>query len=724
MRLTPLVLLALLTACHGGKDDTGETDSGDSADTSETGDTADTGDTAETGDTADTGDTGDTAVSDADHDGYTTAQGDCDDADAFVHPGSPEICNGKDDDCNSTVDDAPTDGTTWHYDFDGDGYGDSGTSTVACEAPPGYVADATDCDDHAADVHPDAGEVCDGIDGDCDGVVDDGLTFSTWYADADVDGYGDDATHVDACIAPDGYVADGGDCDDGDASTHPGIRELCDGLDNDCDGVVDDGLSVSTWYADTDTDGYGDPALHVDDCTNPTGYVSNSADCDDGDRAVNPRATEVCDGVDNDCDGRLDIGAADESTWYQDGDGDGYGTLNTQIACIQPDGYVTRDGDCDDGNAAVSPSATEACNGVDDDCDGTTDEDGASGGATYYVDADLDGYGNSGVLVVSCSRPSGYVSTPGDCDDGATAVNPSATEACNGYDDDCDGATDEAGATGSTTFYADVDGDGYGDATVTTSACGVPAGYAADATDCDDTQAVIYPGAPELDDVLDNDCDGWVDEDFLGFGSLVISEIDRQPAFGGSSVVSNGLWFEVYNPSTTRTVDMSNFYVIRYTTASDHDAFFVDPADGVQIGPGDYAVFCKTGNYESVASTYPLLCDYIWGDETQSGTYSGYYHDNTFNLQRDEDVLGLYFGGGTSTGTLVDDVGWTYDATAGYWPRDRSRSLTLDPDSLDATANDDLTVWCSTPASSSYSWWVSGASYEYGTPGTTNYNCY
>ena len=95
----------------------------------------------------------------------------------------------------------------------------------------------------------------------------------------------------------------------------------------------------------------------------------------------------------------------------------------------------------------MHPAATEACNGIDDDCDSLVDESGATGESTWYADVDGDGYGDASAALAACDQPSGYVATSDDCDDADLAVNPGATEACNGIDDDCDGLTDEAGAT-------------------------------------------------------------------------------------------------------------------------------------------------------------------------------------------------------------------------------------------------------------------------------------
>ncbi len=169
-----------------------------------------------------------------------------------------------------------------------------------------------DCNDNNSAINPNADEICDGIDNDCDGSVDEGNPPQTWYRDFDEDGYGDPAvTQQNDCGQPPpaGYVGNADDCDDSNAARFPGNPEVCDGIDNDCDATVDEGLPTSTYYRDSDGDGYGDPASPREDCSAaaPPGYVVDASDCDDTDRKVNPAATEICtDGIDNDCDGSTD----------------------------------------------------------------------------------------------------------------------------------------------------------------------------------------------------------------------------------------------------------------------------------------------------------------------------------------------------------------------------------------------------------------------------------
>ena len=245
---------------------------------------------------------------DDDGDGYTENQGDCNDNNINVNPGASEVCNGIDDDCDGEIDEGVQ--NTYYQDYDGDTYGNPLVSTEACTAPSGYVSDNTDCDDTDANVHPGATEVCNGIDDDCDGEIDEGLTTYTYYRDSDGDTYGNPSVSTEACTAPPGYVSDNTDCDDNDANVHPGATEVCNDIDDDCDAEIDEGLTTYTYYADTDSDNYGDPDNSTTTCsdTPPAGYVTDNTDCDDTDAAINPGATEIRNGIDDDCDGEIDEG--------------------------------------------------------------------------------------------------------------------------------------------------------------------------------------------------------------------------------------------------------------------------------------------------------------------------------------------------------------------------------------------------------------------------------
>ncbi len=466
------------------------------------------------------GDPGSSVEASCDEQPSGTVEGaeDCDDGDATVYPGAEELCDAVDNDCDGEIDEDASDAATWYADVDGDGFGDPGSSVTACDVPSGYLDNAEDCDDGDAAVFPGAVEACNGVDHDCDGAIDEdaALETNTFYVDADGDGYGDIDSTVEACAAPSGTVelAYASDCDDSDAAVHPAAEEVCNGVDDDCDEAIDEDVT-ETFYADADFDGYGDAAATYEACEEEAGLSADDADCDDGDAAIHPGAAESCNGVDDDCDGEIDEDdAIDASTWYADADADGYGSATvTTTACEAPGGYGTDTSDCDDFNDTVHPGADELCDAVDNDCDGAVDEDDASDASTWYGDGDGDGYGDPSATSVACTAPSGTVDNGEDCDDGDAAVSPAADEACNGVDDDCDGAVDEDAAIDAGTWYSDADGDGYGDLSSSLRACEQPSGAVADSADCDDGDAAINPGVDELCDGVDNDCDGSVDED-------------------------------------------------------------------------------------------------------------------------------------------------------------------------------------------------------------------
>ncbi len=473
-----LSLILGLFACDGKKE---RADTGDDTSTG-----LDSGDSGETGDTGDSADTGDTAPTDEDGDTYSVEGGDCDDANPEVHPAAIEIWyDGVDQDCDGN------DG-----DQDGDGDAKSGFG-------------GTDCNDEDAGIFPGAAEVCDGLDQDCDGAIDEDAS-SYWFLDADADGYGDSARALAGCLGAPGYVNNADDCDDENALVNPIALDECDGKDNDCDGETDEGATTYPWYRDADDDGHGDSADFISSCYEPAGYAESWRDCDDTNAAVNPDAPELCDGLDNDCDGDVDpTTSADAGLWYSDADADGYGDPGSvQANCAQPTDTVASGDDCDDTTAAVSPDADESCNGVDDDCDGDTDEADATDALTWYTDADVDGYGDPATADLSCEGAADQVADDTDCDDANPAVSPAAAESCNTIDDDCDGDIDEAGALGETAWTSDGDGDGYGDDATAVTQCDAPADAVAIGGDCDDTDATLYPSAPELCDDIDQDCDG------------------------------------------------------------------------------------------------------------------------------------------------------------------------------------------------------------------------
>ncbi len=538
--------------------------------------------------------------------GYLADDQDCDDTDDQEYPGADEYCDGDDDDCDDEIDeDDSVDVATWYEDSDGDGYGNLNSTDIDCYEPTGYLADDQDCDDTDANEYPGADEYCDGDDDDCDNQVDEdeSVDVITWYRDADTDTYGNASiTQID-CDQPTGFVEDDQDCDDSDIAINPAATEVCDLDDNDCDDLVDDDdpsvdyTSITLYYPDGDGDGYGDETDGGTPwCAQPSGTVTDNTDCDDGEGAINPSAQEVCDsGVDNDCDGLADddsgsgVDYTGETTYYVDDDGDGFGdeTDGGTPYCESYSGFSELNSDCDDGESAVNPDATEVCDDIDNDCDDDIDDDDSStdytGEVTYYVDVDGDTYGDSSDPGTPyCDQPASTSTSADDCNDTIAEINIAATETCDGADNDCDTNTDEGfdsdgdgtpdcqdgedcdgvdndGDTNvdegydsdtdgiadcfdteecdgvdndgdglvddldpdvdlgtATLWIDDLDGDGFGDDTDPgTLQCDPPAAndHVTDNTDCDDGAAAVNTDATEVCDDIDNDCDDDIDDD-------------------------------------------------------------------------------------------------------------------------------------------------------------------------------------------------------------------
>ena len=443
-----------------------------------------------------------------------------------------EVCNGLDDNCDGVTDELGAAlCTVFWNDSDKDGFGNSpatgGDNQCLC-APIGVYTSTTpsDCNDGSAAVSPTAAEICDGIDNNCNGKTDE-------TCDLDKDGY----CAADAVVVGLNKKCKykGVDCDDSNPIIHPGQPEICgNSIDDDCDGATDSGttdaVGCSLFYADEDGDAWG-VGLGVCACAPYGIYTATlNVDCNDLNSKVFPGNNEICgNGIDDNCNGKQDEqGAANCTNFYKDADGDGYGDqkLKPSCLCAAPSAtdVTTTSGDCNDNDPQVNPAMTEICNGVDEDCDGLTDNNNAIGCSIYYADYDMDGFGDSKKSQCLCAPVDVWTtSTGGDCLDNlcliqgtgmtGAAINPAATEVCDGLDNDCDGVADNIGAKGCVKAFEDKDGDGFGEDAKGACVCGLAMPYNTfKGGDCDDTKVLIHPGNWEKCNGSDDNCNGATDE--------------------------------------------------------------------------------------------------------------------------------------------------------------------------------------------------------------------
>jgi hypothetical protein len=481
-----------------------------------------------------------------------------------------ESCNGVDDDCDGQTDEADASGCTSHYaDHDGDEYG-TGPAQCLCAPVVPYTAQQDgDCDDGDSSVHPGAAETCDGMDQDCDGETDEGVPGCCA------------AQATQSCGADQGVCQTGtqtcgddrawGSCLDFSQQpvVFPGEREeACNGVDDDCDGVTDDGFDV----------GYTCVA-GVGACQRSGQKVCASLTATACDALPGVPAVETCDGIDDDCDGQTDEGlpgccaigttracgvsqgvciAGTETCTAQrawgscldsqaqpvvlpgdqaevcegiDNDCDGqtdedFSLILRTGATVTGAGKVCGVGRCSGGVTTCKADGTgivcsteanatnEVCNNLDDDCNGSTDETGSGGYMTY--DQPLCENQNG---VCAGARKTANLCVSGSwlaCGTAAYQANSASYQAgseasCDGKDNDCDGSIDEGLKTA---YYRDADTDGYGSSSMGTQACSQPNGYVLSSMDCDDTRSTVHPGAVELCNGIDDDCDGSTDEGF------------------------------------------------------------------------------------------------------------------------------------------------------------------------------------------------------------------
>lgn len=311
------------------------------------------------------------------------------------------------------------------------------TTTCARETSAGTCLGEVRCDSTGltqCDAALPQPELCNGKDENCDGQTDEG------FPDSDLDGIADcvdDPISVKPDLDQDG-TPDDEDCSPGNAAIHPGAVEGCNGLDDNCDGEIDEG------FPDSNADGYADcGAIDSDQDGTP-----DTQDCAPQNASVHPGATESCNSLDDDCDGITDpAGTSGCTKLYADYDGDGYGTSQDWLCLCQPDQpYTTVSStDCNDSNASIHPGAAELCNGLDDDCSGSPEGPNTPGCKTWYIDADSDGYGSTSGQCL-CAPTSTYkVQNNTDCNDADSTIHPGASELCNGKDDNCDSLTDPSG---------------------------------------------------------------------------------------------------------------------------------------------------------------------------------------------------------------------------------------------------------------------------------------
>ena len=545
---------------------------------------------------------GDVCDTDKDGDGATcVAAGacpDCNDADPSVAPGQAELCDGLDNNCNGQVDEgfSDVDGDGLAGCIDGDDDGD-GFDDVLDNCPAAPNPDQADLDGDAI------GDVCDqDLDGDS---VAGALDNCPWVPnpdqlDTDADGEGDscdtdnDGDSVgdlfdncplvsnptqanadgdvqgDACDTDDdgdGF-SDSQDCAPLNSAIFPGAVETCDGVDNNCTGGVDEAgaLGCTTVFPDVDGDGFGQIGGAAACLCGKSGPTT-ATDCNDNSAAVHPGAAEVCGGGDENCNGVAnEAGALGCTNFFADNDQDGFGAGGAQCACQAPAGTVTNAGDCNDGNKAIHPGAAELCDGVDQDCDGIGD--GAEGLSRTCGTSNV---GSCSLGSESCTNGGGWT--------GCTAVFPKA-ETCGGGDENCNGVIDEPGAKGCSTWYSDKDNDGYGVGGGSCQCAASGSFGAKKSGDCNDAASNINPGAGDICDALDNNCDGAVDNGtkcsmpvyrwFYSNGKLADHFYTHSAGEKPGAYQYEGVGFRVYANKVNGTFKTTELYRSYNGAAIDH----------------------------------------------------------------------------------------------------------------------------------------------------------
>jgi len=371
--------------------------------------------------------------------------------DCSATAGTPtsEICDTIDNNCNGEIDENVK--ITFYYDGDNDNFGNASPSIEACSEPPNYVTNNTDCNDNNQNINPNATEICNGIDDNCIGGIDESDVCPTnaYYCDTDADGFNSSTPNgtcdTTNCVPTGCTNISGNDCNDTNANINLDQIEVCDGIDNNCVLGIDEGVK-NTYYIDFDNDNYGDINIITLECTQPDGYTTNNTDCDDTNESIRPNATEICNQVDENCNDEIDEGVT--STFYLDSDEDTFGDNDSTIqACTLPTDYTTNNTDCNDNNNNTYPGATETCNGIDDNCNTEVDDGDVCPIINYYCDEDGDTVIGT-TINDSCNTfnciPNGCSDTLGyDCNDSNMNIYPSAPELCeDNIDNNCNNKID------------------------------------------------------------------------------------------------------------------------------------------------------------------------------------------------------------------------------------------------------------------------------------------
>jgi hypothetical protein len=470
--------------------------------------------------------------------GYVSQLGDCDDNNNAVNPNVIEVYDAIDNDCDGATDEGFI-LSTWYQDNDQDGFGGS-TSLQSVQSPgSNYTTQGGDCNDAISSINPNAQEVCDGIDNNCDGQVDNGLTFNTYYEDMDGDTFGNPNSSVSACSQPTGYVLDNTDCNDANASVNPNATEICDGIDNNCDGQIDNGLNFATYYADVDGDTFGNPNSSVSACSQPSGYVLNNTDCDDSNSSINPGVTDVpSNGIDEDCNGTDALILPQVLGLYEFTQASACPVTATSVT-TQPlnalfSEFSTQGTTCQaaanvfnnkDWNTAQNIDASEYnqfsisaadCHLLNLDRIAFNHRCSATGGTpTWYIRSSIDNFTSD--IASGLSGNNGNVNL-----DDTVYLNSSFSGISNVTFRVYLTGIAQLGSTWRMdnvslygmiqsitpqTYFADADGDGFGNAVNDSLACSIPVGYVSDNTDCNDQDSLVNPNTVWYMD-MDNDMIG------------------------------------------------------------------------------------------------------------------------------------------------------------------------------------------------------------------------